>query len=108
MTTKKVSCNVCGIDYNTNQRSEHYKSKLHLLFAKKVTPKRGRPKVCTEDRSNPTDKIICEICGMEFSRSNRTRHQDSKMHQLAVRLTSKAEEIEDPDKYNYNKRKVLP
>lgn len=42
--------------------------------------KRGRPKKEESDKAKWNDKILCEICGEKYLRSNQTRHKKSKIH----------------------------
>ena len=48
----------------------------------------GRPKTREEDKCKPNDKLNCEICGMDYSRSNKSKHIQSKFHKLAEKITT--------------------
>jgi hypothetical protein len=48
----------------------------------------GRPTVPEEDKAKPNDRLNCEVCGMDYSRSNKSKHIVSKLHKMAERLTA--------------------
>jgi hypothetical protein len=54
----------------------------------KCTPRgRGRPKKWV--KANPTDRLICNICVNKFIRRNRFSHNQTKQHQLYVKIDDK-------------------
>lgn len=55
--------------------------------------KSGRPKIPEEKKCKPNDKLICDICGGNFTRSGRTGHNNSKKHQIYVKLTKTGREL---------------
>ncbi len=63
-----------------------------LKYAQKPIGKallRGRPKKNDDEKSDPTDKITCEICAKVFVRSNRTNHKKTSYHQLYEKINRK-------------------
>lgn len=50
---------------------------------------RGRPKKDDNDRAKPTDRLKCEVCGKEFFRSGRTKHNQTKHHLLHEKMNKK-------------------
>lgn len=46
----------------------------------------GRKPMSEEDKAKPSDRITCDVCGIEYSRSNKCRHVLSKIHKLAEKI----------------------
>ncbi len=46
----------------------------------------GRRPMSEEDKAKPNDRVTCDICGIEYSRSNKCRHILSKIHKLAEKM----------------------
>lgn len=42
--------------------------------------KTGRPRKDPQEKALPTDRLICPICGGEFTRYNRSSHNKTKVH----------------------------
>lgn len=53
----------------------------------------GRPCKEKKDKAHPNDIIKCEICKKCFTRSNRSKHNKTTMHQIYVKLNDKARAI---------------
>ena len=49
----------------------------------------GRPKKNDDEKLKPTDKVICDICGGQFIRSNRTNHKKTKVCQAYFGMNEK-------------------
>lgn len=47
----------------------------------------GRPRKV--EKAMPNDKVKCELCGIVFSRSNRSKHKKTKMHKVYENLNLK-------------------
>lgn len=52
---------------------------------------KGRPK--KDDKAKWNDRIKCEICGVEFTRSNRTAHNKTKTHKIYSEMNQKLKKI---------------
>lgn len=52
----------------------------------KTSRKSGRPKIEPVNKKKYNDKIICDICNGEFSRSARSRHNKSQKHQAMLKI----------------------
>lgn len=50
---------------------------------------RGRPRMNEIDKAKPYDRIRCDICDVEFVRSNRSKHNSSKYHKLCEKMDEK-------------------
>jgi hypothetical protein len=59
----------------------------------------GRPKKEECDKAKPTDRIQCNICGGSFFRNNRSRHNNTKVHQFALKMNNDIKKLvlNDPD-----------
>ena len=60
-----------------------------LKYAKKPIGKallRGRKKLPIDDKAKPTDKIVCDVCGKTFVRSNRAWHKRTEIHRTYEKL----------------------
>jgi hypothetical protein len=55
----------------------------------KNSQKFGRPRKNEEDKARPNDRIICNICGEIFTRNNRNRHKDTKIHKAYENMNNK-------------------
>lgn len=51
----------------------------------------GRPK--SENKAHWNDKIICKICGGKFTRSARTGHDKTKVHQIYAKMNDKMRKL---------------
>lgn len=40
-------------------------------------------------KANPRDRVICDICGEEFTRWNRSKHNVTKVHQAYLKMNNK-------------------
>lgn len=45
----------------------------------------GRPRKLQNEKAKPNDKITCDICGSVFSRSARSRHNKTRIHQASLK-----------------------
>lgn len=55
--------------------------------------KTGRPRKNEEDKAKPTDRLICEVCGGEFTRYNRSAHNKTRVHQAYASMNKKLREF---------------
>lgn len=58
---------------------------------KNAVEKRGRPKKDT--KAHWSDRIKCEICGKEFTRSARTKHTKTEFHQAHLKFDQKIKKL---------------
>lgn len=49
----------------------------------------GRPPKRPEDRAQPHDRLICDICGGKFTRCHRSSHKKTKVHQAYAKMDAK-------------------
>lgn len=49
----------------------------------------GRPRMDDDKKCKPSDRIICEICGKKFVRSNRTGHNKTEYHNAFKNMNDK-------------------
>lgn len=55
----------------------------------------GRPIKREEDKALPSDRIKCDVCNIIYTRSGKTLHNRTRIHQLC--LKTKKEEKKIPD-----------
>jgi hypothetical protein len=53
----------------------------------------GRPPKDPSEKAKPTDRVICDICGGQFTRWNRSKHNVTKVHKLHVTMNQKLKKI---------------
>lgn len=46
----------------------------------------GRPKKKKKDIAGPNDKINCNICPGYYTRSNKTKHNATQIHQICLKM----------------------
>jgi hypothetical protein len=64
--------------------------------------KRGRPKKLEEDKAKPNDKVKCDICGKVFSRSIRSVHNKSQVHQAHLKANDVIKlKVNEGETYNF-------
>lgn len=49
----------------------------------------GRPKKRDEDKANYYDRIVCDSCGIEYTRAHRSAHRKTKVHQAYEKMNNK-------------------
>ncbi len=49
----------------------------------------GRPRKSIEEKANPYDRIICDVCNVKFTRSHRSGHNKTKVHQAYAKMNEK-------------------
>jgi len=54
---------------------------------------RGRPRKSDEDKGKPNDRIKCNLCGKEFTRSNRSHHNNTQVHLLYKKVNEKMSKL---------------
>lgn len=54
----------------------------------------GRSKIDEKDKAKPNDRIVCEICSLEYTRSNKSKHLKSKFHMMTEKLVTATERKE--------------
>lgn len=64
--------------------------------------KGGRPRKLESEKAKPSDYIECKICGQQFRRNNRTRHNNTKVHKMAENINNNIRTL------LMNKTKILP
>nr|AVL93337.1 C2H2 zinc finger protein [Moumouvirus australiensis transpoviron] len=55
--------------------------------------KKGRPKKNINEKAKPNDKIICNICGGSYTRSNITKHKNTQKHQIFETMNDKIRRV---------------
>ena len=53
----------------------------------------GRPKKREEDKAQPSDRLICNICGGKYVRSHRSAHNKTKVHKAYENMNHKLTKI---------------
>lgn len=53
----------------------------------------GRPIVPDNDKAHPNDKICCDVCSNEYTRSNKSKHDNSKWHKMAANMIRNNETV---------------
>lgn len=61
------------------EQEEKEKKELQEIEEEKQIKKDNRIK---KKRADPNDKIKCELCGVEYTRCNRSRHEKTRIHKL--------------------------
>ena len=51
----------------------------------------GRPRKDENDKADPNQRLVCEICSLEYTRSNKSKHLKSKYHMMVENLTTAKE-----------------
>lgn len=51
----------------------------------------GRPKKDERDKADPNERLVCKICSLEYTRSNKSKHLKSKYHMIVENLTTPKE-----------------
>jgi len=51
--------------------------------------RRGRPRMADEEKGQPNDRVICDLCGGKFTRSNRSSHKKTEKHKLYEKVNKK-------------------
>jgi len=69
---------------------------------------RGRPRKLEQDKAKPRDRIICDICGGSFTRTNRTRHNNTKLHKAYEKMNKTVRKIllNEEDEKDINKQNI--
>ncbi len=57
----------------------------------KAIYKRGRPK--SDNPAKWNDRVICDVCGKEFTRSARTKHKKTQFHQAFEIMNNKLKKL---------------
>jgi hypothetical protein len=70
---------------------------------------KGRPRIKKEDKAKPNDIIKCVICGKLFTRSNRTKHNRTEVHQIYVKMNEKYRHLmfEKKPHYTNNGQRIM-
>ncbi len=55
--------------------------------------KAGRPKKSETDKAKPNERVTCDICGVEFVRSNRSSHKLTKFHKVCQQVDEETRQI---------------
>nr|AEY99263.1 zinc finger C2H2-type domain-containing protein [Moumouvirus Monve] len=50
---------------------------------------RGRPRKNINEKAKPKDKLICDICGGSYTRSNVSKHKNTQKHQIFESMNDK-------------------
>lgn len=58
-------------------------------IGKAMLKNKGRPIKDEKDKCNYKDKILCDICGKEYVRSNSTNHKKTNYHKIHLELNKK-------------------
>jgi len=53
--------------------------------------KTGRPRL--ENKVHWSDKVICDVCGVETLRSNQSTHKKSEKHLMYMKINKKLQDI---------------
>jgi|ERR1700759_5798595 len=54
---------------------------------------KGRPRKNENEKCKPSDRIICEICNKEYTRSASFKHKSTQYHQLHERMNKKLRKV---------------
>jgi hypothetical protein len=54
---------------------------------------RGRPRKNPDKLADPNDKIICDICGKTYTRSNKTAHVRTQRHKIYTSVNEKLRKL---------------
>lgn len=69
--------------YEHDQLIEVIKPLNKAVFKKKIE------KVKSRVRAKPDDRIMCDVCGKEFTRSARSNHNKTQRHQIYLDFDNK-------------------
>jgi hypothetical protein len=75
-TKEKIKKNKSLTQYNIEELKYVQKPLGKSLYKNKV----GRP--VKQEKTKPSDSVICDICGGRFIRSNRFNHKKTKKHKI--------------------------
>jgi hypothetical protein len=64
---------------------------------------RGRPIIPKNKQAKPNDRIICKICKGEFTRANRSKHNNTKVHKLMEKMNEDVRKILENDDQKQNR-----
>jgi hypothetical protein len=68
-------------------------SAIYVSTIKSKDSKVGRKKIKESKKAKPTDRIKCDICPGEYSRSSSTNHKRTKIHQAFLKINKNLKEI---------------
>lgn len=79
-----------GILTYDNETIEYAQTPIGKAIYKKA---RGRPKLIQEEKKHWSDRIMCDVCGVEFIRSARSKHKKTKVHQAYSNMNDKIKDL---------------
>lgn len=88
---KKLRQNKNFAKYTIDELKYVQKPIGRALYKIEDIPKCGRPRV--SEKKSPSDRIICNICSKEFTRSGRTKHNRTQYHQAFEEMNSKLRKL---------------
>ena len=83
---------------------------LYLFLIKHIVSKPIKKEIVKKVPNKPwTEKVKCEVCNKEYSRSGVTSHRGTKLHQYKLSMSQKFIGLLDKnvDKLNADKRKII-